>query len=190
MSLPREKLKCVSIVCGLGPPDIGMSEAKSVLRFFFLGHRYLPSVVVAWYKRQPMGRLDLTDEKRLELLMQQASKSHATSHEKDADIMMDEDIQRVSLRTTRESFGQGFDGARQDGKLMSIDYGFRIEEIRPDLPVRLWYGKDDTNVPLNHGEQIAARLGGRAHLRVRKETHTSIFFNWRAEVLKDLIGSM
>ena len=134
--------------------------------------------------------MDLTDEKRLELLQQCVSKSEATAHEKDLDVMKDEDILRLLLRSTRESFAQGFDGVRQDGKLMSLDHGFRIEDIRHDLPVRLWYGKLDVYVPLRHGEQIAARLGGRAHLRVEDETHASISAKRKKEILEDLLGSM
>lgn len=191
MSLPRERLKCVSIVCGLGPPDIGMRGADLLHRFgFTIGWRYSIPIFVQWFfQREPGGRLDLTDEKRLELLQQRVSKSEGTAHEKDLKVMKDEDILRLYLRSTRESFAQGFDGITQDGKVMCINYGFRIEDIRPDLPVQLWYGKHDTSVPLNHGKQIAARFGGRAHLRVEDETHASISANLKEEILKDLVRS-
>lgn len=90
----------------------------------------------------------------------------------------------------RGKASQGFDGLLQDGKVMCMDYGFRIEDIRPDLPVQLWYGKLDTFVPLNHGVQIAARLGGRAHLRVEDETHASISGQrMKGEILRDLVRS-
>jgi pimeloyl-ACP methyl ester carboxylesterase len=191
MSLPREKLKCVSIVCDLGPPDIGMRGANlwNWIGFTF-GWRYAPSFVARWYwQRQLAARLDLTDKKRLELLRQEVSRSAATSHAKDLAVLTDEDVLRLYLRSTRESFAQGCDGEGQDGMVMSVDWGFRIEDIRPDLPVQLWYGKHDTFVPLNHGEQIAARLGGRAHLRVEDESHLSISTNWREQILKDLVRS-
>ncbi len=74
--------------------------------------------------------------------------------------------------------------------MICTDFGFRIEDIRHDLPVQLWYGKYDTHVPLNHGKQIAARLGGRASLRVEDETHASISQKWKKEELEDLIKSM
>ncbi|KAF2464645.1 alpha/beta-hydrolase [Lindgomyces ingoldianus] len=190
VSLPREKLKCVSIVCGLGPPDIGMSGARWLNWLgFTLGYRYAPSWANRWFwQRQPIGRLDLTDEKRLELLLQSASGSIG-AHEKDLEVMKDEDFLRLILRSTRESFAQGYDGIGQDGKVMCMDYGFRIEDIRADLPVQLWYAKHDVFVPLNHGKQIAARLGGRGHLRVEDETHSSIVVNWRKEILEDLVRS-
>jgi pimeloyl-ACP methyl ester carboxylesterase len=192
MSLPCEKLKCVSIVCGLGPPDIGMRGANFLNWVgFTFGWRYSPAIFMRWFfQREPAGRLDWSDEKRLELLQQQVLRSRATAHKKDLEVMTDEDFLRLYLRSTRESFAQGFDGLLQDGKVICMDYGFRIEDIRLDLPIQLWYGKHDTYVPLNHGKQIAARLGGRASLRVEDETHASISQNWKKEVLEDLIKSM
>ncbi|PVH91920.1 alpha/beta hydrolase fold protein [Periconia macrospinosa] len=184
-ALPREKLKCVSIVCGLGPPDIGMSGADWLHRLgFTVGYRYAPLSAVRWFwKRDPAGRLDLTDEKRLALELQKP-----ITQEKDAEGV-NSDWTRLSLRSAREAFAQGFDGVAQDGRVLCMNFGFRIEDIRPDLPVQLWYGKLDTFVPLNHGEQIAARLGGRAHLRVKDETHGSILVNWTKEILEDLVRS-
>ncbi|EAS37463.3 uncharacterized protein CIMG_02817 [Coccidioides immitis RS] len=163
-SLPHEKLKCVSIVCGLGPPDI--------------------------------ARLDLSDEKRLELLQQDVSSrsgSKATLSrevEKELEVMRDEDVLRLFLRTSRESFAHGCDPTVQDGRLVSTDFGFQVEDIRSDLPVQLWYGKHDSSVPLNHGVQIAARLRGRAHLRVEDESHWSISNNRREEYLEALLRCM
>ncbi|KAK7887391.1 hypothetical protein LTR67_009811 [Exophiala xenobiotica] len=132
---------------------------------------------------QTMGRLDWSDEKRLEQHMKDLSKAD----KKDVEVMTDKVNARLMLRSGRETFAQGFDPTLQDGILLSKDLGFRIEDIRPDLPVQLWYGKQDVNVPLNHGETIAKRLGDRATLRVEDETHASIFFKWREQFLGDLI---
>lgn len=192
MSLPYAKLKCVSIVCGLGPPDIGMRGANwwHWLGFTW-GWRYSPLIFIRWWlQSEPSGRLDLTDERRLQLLQQSVSKSEGSAQVKDLEVMKDEDILRLYLRSTRESFAQGFEATLQDGRVMCTDWGFRIEDIRPDLPVQLWYGKLDTFVPLNHGVQIAARLGGRAHLRVEDETHASISGQrMKGEILRDLVRS-
>lgn len=162
-----------------------MSGADWVHRLGFpLGFRYAPLSVVRWFwKLEGSGRLDLSDERRLELLLQKP-----IAHEKDIDFMKT-DWPRLSLRSTRESFAQGFDGVWQDGRLVCMDYGFRIEDIRPELPVHLWYGKLDTFVPPNHGVQIAARLGGRAYLRLEDETHASIVVNQMKEILEHLVRS-
>lgn len=185
-ALPRENLKCVSIVCGLGPPDIGMSGADWVHRLGFpLGLRYAPLGVVRWFWRhEGSGRVDLPDEERLERLLRQP-----VAHEKDA-VFMRSGWPRLAVRSTREAFGQGFEGVWWDGRLMCGDFGFRVEDVRRDLPVLLWYGRLDGFVPLNHGVQIAKRLGGRARLRVEEETHGSIVVNWAKEILEGLVESM
>lgn len=158
---------------------------------FTIGWRYSPAIFMRWFlQSDPGGRLDLTDEKRLEILQQRLSKSEKTAHEKDLQLWRDEDFLRTSLRSSREALSQGFDGVLLDGKLMCMDFGFRVEDIRPELPVQLWYAKHDTSVPLNHGEQLAARLGERAQLRVKDETHASLPFNWIEEILKDILKCM
>ncbi|KAF2792950.1 alpha/beta hydrolase fold protein [Melanomma pulvis-pyrius CBS 109.77] len=186
VALPPEKLKCVSIVCGMGPPDIGMSGAGWMHWLAYTwGYRYGPGWLGRWWwRRDPLGRLDLTDEQRLELYMQ----PNLHLNERDHDIMKDKDLVRLVVRSSRESFAQGYDGVWQDGKLMCKDFGFRIQDIRLDLPVQLWYGKYDTYVPLNHGEQIAARLGGRAQLRVEDEAHAGISVHWNKEILEALVS--
>ncbi|PGH02387.1 hypothetical protein GX51_04695 [Blastomyces parvus] len=191
MALPRDKLKCVSIVCGLGPPDIGMSGADFVHWVgFTFGWRYARPIFIRWFfQREPAARLDLSDEERLELTQQLVAKSEATAHESDLKVFKDMDFLRLYLRSARESYAQGFDWVTQDGRLVASDFGFRIEDIRPDLPVQLWYGKHDRFVPLNHGEQIAARLGERAHLRVEDESHAGVSQNLKEEILKALIQS-
>ena len=73
---------------------------------------------------------------------------------------------------------------------MCRDWGFRIEDIRKDLPVHLWYGRLDRFVPLNHGMQIAARLGGgnNVQLRVEDESHSAILFNWKRDIIQGLVS--
>lgn len=130
----------------------------------------------------------MSDEKRLELMKLQFAKSRA--HEKDVEALKDDEFFRVFLRSTREVFAQGFEGIVHDGRLICTDFGFRVEIIRPDLLIQLWYGKLDTYVPSIHGEQIALRFAGQAHLRVEDETHSSLFVNWREKILEDLVKSM
>lgn len=184
-----DKLKAVTIVSGLGPPDMGLKGA-SWLQFLGLtmGYHYIPGLTAWWFKSSAGARLDLNDTERLKLMRKQLLQSKA--HEKDLDFINDDDFLRLSLRAMREHYAQGFDGLLQDGRLITSDFGFRIEDIRPDLPFQLWYGKLDTIVPPTHGKQIAQRLGTRALLNMKDETHASIFTNWRRKFLQDLVESI
>jgi pimeloyl-ACP methyl ester carboxylesterase len=115
---------------------------------------------------------------------------NAISHPKDRQIMGNEVFLQLTLKATREANAQGFDGIAQDGRVMCEEWGFKVEDIRKDLPVHLWYGKDDTFVPPNHGVQIAARLGGMAELRIEDDTHASISQNWKREQLEGILDVM
>ncbi|KAK1659721.1 alpha/beta hydrolase [Colletotrichum godetiae] len=188
-SMPPEKLKCVSIVCGIGPPDIGMSGAGWFHWIGFnYGWRYTPRIAGWFFHHQ--GRFHLSDEERLELQLQDAEKKKATFPKQEAGIWSDREIVGRMVMASRQYYGQGIDGVSNDGHLVGTEFGFRIEDIRPDLPVRLWYGQHDTFVPMNHGIQIAKRLGSRANLRLEDDTHASIFFNRRREVLADLVQNI
>ena len=53
--------------------------------------------------------------------------------------------------------------AAQDFALFCTDWGFRLDDI--DVPVDLWHGDDDRNVPVSHGRLQAERIpGARFHL--------------------------
>ena len=79
-----------------------------------------------------------------------------------------------------------------DGRLNCTGFGFRVEDIREGLPVRLWYGSLDTNVPPNHGVQIKRRFEGRkgVRLRMEEETHVSLQAMYGREMLADLVEWM
>ena len=159
---------------------------------FSWGYRYIPVWLGCFYwKWQVIGRLDLSDEERLHRSLHPSPSLHNAAHAKDNQDAIDHpDIVRLSLRAGREAFAQGYEAVYEDGQLMCRDWGFRIEDVRKDLKVQLWYGKRDSFIPLNHGLQIAARLGGRAQLRVEDEGHAGIAINWNREILEAIVGSV
>ncbi|KAH8895956.1 alpha/beta-hydrolase [Thozetella sp. PMI_491] len=190
--LPRDKLKSATIVCGLGPPDIGMSGADLPHRVGFpYGFRFTPPSLNRWFWRlDAYGRLELPDEERFEMMKKNGAKAEAAGNKLDAEIFKDDDNIRVMLQCGREAFAQGYDGALQDAKLDCTNFGFRVEDIRKDLPVHLWYGKKDVWVPPIHGKQIAARLGDNAHLHLEDATHLTISFYWRKQILAEIVKTM
>ena len=193
-SLPPTKLKCISIVCGLGPMDIGMKGADFMHKIGFpYGWKYTPEFLMEWYfSRDVFGQMDMTDEQRLQRALSPSSLA-IIKDPRDRKIMNDEDVIRLVLRSTREARAQGFEGIALDGKVLCRDWGFQIEGIRKDLRVQLWYGKDDCFVPANHGVQIAARLGGdngRVVLRLEDDTHTTISQRWQREQLEAIAAVM
>ena len=180
------------MIVALGPPDIGMSGARLINRLGFpYGFLYCPAFLNKWFwQRDYIGRVDLTDEERLAMMLEQAEKSKANMSEQDLAALNDLGFHRLALKSTRAAFAQGFDGVLLDGKLCCLDFGFKVEDIRADLPVHLWYGKQDVFVPPNHGVQLAKRLGSRAQLRLEDETHASVMVNRKKEILTNVIRAM
>lgn len=140
----------------------------------------------------PVGRVDLPIETRVRMML---APSFLAKHDpRDRDIMADEDALWTMCTSANSAYGQSFDGAAQDGAVTCTDWGFRIRDIRADLPVMMRYGKYDMNVPVSHAEYIAAELGmrrgegeGRVDYRLSEDTHTSVFFHVREEALKAVL---
>ena len=105
------------------------------------------------------------------------------------------DMTRLFLCSAREAVAQGWDGFLDETQVLSKEPGFRVEDIRADLPVQLWCGIDDTNVSPKTGEETAQRLraGGNTTVELHMmagETHGSTQVKYRKDVLKDLLRAM
>lgn len=156
---------------------------------FGFGFRLFPGLCKLFMKGDITTRLDLSDEARLDTLMDLRRKG-APPHPREADALRDVDFARALLRSNREAHAQGAGGWARDGARVSSAWGFRIQDVPRELPVSLWYGTADVNVPITHGEQIAARLGGRAAFHVTDETHGSLQVHWNEAYLKELVERM
>lgn len=155
---------------------------------FGFGFRLFPGLCKLFMKGDITTRLDLSDEARLDILM--GLRRRDRPHPREAEALRDVELARAFLRSSREAHAQGFDGWARDGARVSSAWGFRVQDVPPELPVSLWYGKADTNVPVTHGEQIAARLSGRAAFHVTDETHGSLQVHWSEAYLKELVERM
>jgi pimeloyl-ACP methyl ester carboxylesterase len=172
----------------MGPPDIGMQGADLLHRLSWpYGIPLMPYWMGRMYWRtQTLARFDLNEDTRLRMVLQELR----NAPEKDRDICTDVDLLRLAVRSWTMAFAQGHDDVWDDGVKSCMPFGFRIEDIRKDLKVQLWYGKNDANVPPLHGYQIAARLGGRAQLRMEEETHAGIYVHLIREILEAIRDSM
>ena len=180
------------MIVALGPPDIGMSGARLTNRIAYSGGiLYIPSFIHRWFwRREPVGRVDLTDSERLQMLQRQVENAKSTMSKQERAVMTDVDTLRIGLRSTRQGFTQGYDEVLLDARLCCRVFGFKVEDIRSDLPVFLWYAKQDVLVPSNHGVQLEKRLGTRAKLYLKDESHSSITKHWNKAILTDLVNAI
>ena len=195
-ALPASRLVSATLICGLGPPDMGMRGASLAHRAGFpYGWRWTPTWLLRWFlERDATYRVHVSEEQRLQIKRSAAQQARIV-HPKDKAIYADEDVLRLSIRAVSEALAQGLGVAREDGRVSCQDWGFRIEDVRKDLRVMLWYGVEDSFVPIRHGVEIAARLaerGGeeRVERRFEQDTHSSIFFAWRREALVEILRDL
>ena len=193
-SAAKPRLKAVGVVTGLGLTDMSQVWAAPLVWLNRnLDLRWLIKVI---FTRGPEWRLDLSDDERMEGMRKNFDVKKA--HPADAEITRSPnypDMQRLFLRSSREALSQGLAGYLDDAQTLSKDPGFRVEDIRTDLPVQLWYGTDDTNVSPKAGEETAERLRAAGNTKVELhmepgETHGSTQVKFQKRQLEDLLRAM
>lgn len=80
-------------------------------------------------------------------------------------------------------------------RCFSAPAGFRVEDVRADLPVQVWCGMDDTAVSPRAGEETARRLrdGGNRRVELHMmegKTHGSTQVKYRRRILEDLLRAL
>ena len=58
------------------------------------------------------------------------------------------------------------------GDLLGQPWGFPLEEV--SVPVHIWHGEDDLDVPMHHAEDMEARLAHAKLHRLKNTGHVSI----------------
>ncbi|KAF4554794.1 Hypothetical protein D9617_3g018620 [Elsinoe fawcettii] len=187
-NLPADRLKAVSIVCGLGLRDTSLAGmAWPNWLGWMYGWRFIPRVSAAYVARE--GFLGYPEDQRLEMAKKQFENAK-DPRDREA-FVGDGNIVPGFLRSIRQSFRQGLQGPAHDGWVLCQPATFRVQDIREDLPMQLWYGKDDKNVGLP-GQIIYERLGKRANVdfHLTDDTHASIFTRNKDAFVRDLVRSM
>ena len=193
-SLPEENLKSVSVVCGMGPIDVGTEGMNWSNRLLFKGLVYFPALV-RWLQNKVVSVLrNVPNEKIVDVVtrrMSGRSFSWLVTNDADMRFLRDPEFLTMMLNFDREHYRQGVDGFMEEGRVLTRDWGFRVEDIRTSIPIQMWYSKRDTNVPLRMGEALAARLGSRPDLHViQDETHLGLMLNYGVSALERLLEKM
>ncbi len=82
--------------------------------------------------------------------------------ESDTEVMSRPEAISAYIDSYRRAPSTSALAAAQDFSLFARDWGFCLEEIT--VPVHIWHGDDDRNVPISHGRLQAERIpGARMH---------------------------
>jgi hypothetical protein len=134
-------------VVGLGPPDIGYKGMAFPNRLgWTYSIPYLPWLTQWYFQRDTWAQLHLDDQERVKLIKKQFLDSKPS--QRDQDEWERGDVAFRWAASAKEVLRQGWGGLLQDGRLSSTSFGFRVQDIPPEIPLNLWYGRKDTNVPV------------------------------------------
>ena len=74
----------------------------------------------------------------------------------DRELLARPDIRAVLVESLQEAFVDGPVGWFDDSWVLSTPWGFDLAEV--SVPVRMWYGEADRNVPIKAVERMASQL--------------------------------
>ncbi|KAK3073396.1 hypothetical protein LTR53_005062 [Teratosphaeriaceae sp. CCFEE 6253] len=183
-------LRGATLVCGMGPHGVqltGMRFGNRVFFFYFHYMRWLPRLLARISAAQ-LHSCKLSDDNFIAVMQKKLRSPFRFSRvsDKDIEVLSDAALMRVFLASAREHFRQGTDAFLEEGRLVTSPIGFDLGKTR--VPVRLWYGMQDINVPVLIGEQIARQLPEGTELFVEDESHVSLVVNCRRKVLEDILS--
>jgi pimeloyl-ACP methyl ester carboxylesterase len=94
------------------------------------------------------------------------------------------EVREVCLRSEIEAFRSGLCGLAWDAHLLTLPWDFPLEEIH--IPVHLWHGSEDDQVPVAMAQHIAGKIPGCKITICENEAHLALFPHWE-EILAELI---
>jgi len=100
-------------------------------------------------------------------------------------IFNNSEYQAQFIADVREGYKQGWDGPAQDDiVIINQPWGFKLENIKQRIDI--WQGKQDKNVPFNHGVYQNKVIPNSRLTVLEKEAHLYLFKKWK-NVLSKLI---
>jgi pimeloyl-ACP methyl ester carboxylesterase len=91
-------------------------------------------------------------------------------------------VLRIAIKAYREALRPGPAGAIQELRMFTQPWGFSLRSIR--VPVYLWHGVDDVNVPITVARDMAARI---PHCSAHFIENTGHALYWRIE---EIVGAV
>lgn len=183
--LPRDALRGVGILYGVGPPETGTKGMSIWAKLAWNTIMRSPSLLRVVYDKTLTPAAQNPDR---EVFTKIVAKQLRGLKDKDRAICERPEIFPVMVEMFREALRQGAKGYAEEIRLVRSNWGFRLEDIEYE-GIRLWYGTEDLNTPLNHGQYMAARLKKSVLKEYPGETHFTLGTNYWEEILKDLLST-
>ncbi len=107
---------------------------------------------------------------------------------RDAELGQDQTVQAIFAANFHEAFRQGIEGEVHEDYLRNIPWDFELAGISSQVPVFLWHGERDENVPCCVGKSIARTIKHCRPWFYPEEGHISVLRYHGTEILRSLLS--
>jgi pimeloyl-ACP methyl ester carboxylesterase len=170
------RITAAGIASGTPPSGAAATGMGRWPRFTAGVARHLPTL-----RRLVLGRVARKVAKNPTAFVEKMAASLSAA---DQAIFADSEVKQIFVDDLREAFRQGPRGPASDARAADKRWRFRLEDIR--VPVWLWHGQEDRDVPPAMGRYVAERIPGSRAMFYRTEGHISTFVNHVDEMLRTL----
>ena len=183
--LPKNELRSVGVLAGVGPVELGLDGMRLSTRVFINLMRWA-SGPLKWITDKTIVRAARDPDPKLykDLIVSQVKWLKPAERElffKDPTTI--DDLVRVS----REHFRNGSEASIKEGQIAVEPWGFKLEDIEYEN-IKLWYATEDINTPVQMGRKIAARLRNARLKEYPGETHFTLMEKYGEEILRDMVS--
>lgn len=173
-----ERLDGVAIVSGIAPylvPELRASMAKGLRVINFLVRTIPGFALLIMQLQRIVLNLPAAIRERVykKMIRQLPSVEQA--------IFQNPEYWKTMIATTTEAFKQGTRGAAQELQLILNPWGFDLEKIK--IPITIWQGSLDTQVPISHAKFYKTHLLNAKLQLIEQEGHCSILYNRMGDIL-------
>ncbi|KAH8895216.1 alpha/beta-hydrolase [Thozetella sp. PMI_491] len=193
-ALPPSRLRAVAIVAGLYPASLGtkgmLIESRVMINIapWSLGTWLLEFV---FDKGLASVARDTEHPERLTKMIADTMKSRP---EPDKRVFEESpELQQSLAESLRGALGEpetGAKGAAWEAKIYGSDWGFKLEDLRPEGRLVMWHGTADVNSPAAMAEKARALIDGAELRLVEGEGHAGVFLRKMDDVLDTLKEKM
>jgi pimeloyl-ACP methyl ester carboxylesterase len=171
-----DRVSAAGLVSGMGP--LAEPEFREAMEGFNKGTTMVAAR--APFVLSPLFALQEVVMRRWpDAALRQASRVFA---EPDVKLLERPDIRAIFMSDLRQP-SSAAQATTQDLVLFGRDWGFRLEEI--SVPVHVWHGDADKNVPFAHGKAMARRIPGASFHECPGEGHLLVVSHLE-EILRTL----
>lgn len=177
--IPSERLKCCSVVSGLGPYEFDKTGMDSRSKNQLFIARYFPWLyrLLLWFM---MGRKAKNENRKW--WGKNFQKLHKSLPLPDQEVVLNVRIVDRMIEKTIEAFQQGSKGPAHDFKLYTKPWGFKLEDIPLETKIFLFHGELDANVPVSMARTISQQLLNCKSKFFPNEGHLSVLINNFTEI--------